>query len=86
MEQVRSLCYNRYLINLEPYDFIEGENGQKIAVDKEGEIMDIEGIRDVRSEDIILKGVFALGNAEYGGDKMPQAGNFGRLSRSSSFD
>lgn len=86
MEKVREICYNRYIVNLEPYDFIEGANGKKIPVDKEGEIMDIEGIRDAESEDIILKGIFAIGNAEYGGDKMPQAENLGRLSRSSSFD
>lgn len=83
MEKVRGLCYQQYLVNLEPYDFIEGANGKKIPVDNDGEIMDIEGIRDRKSEDVLLKGVFAncLTEPCDGADIIRE-----RLSRSNSFD
>lgn len=58
MDMVRRICYQQYIINLEPYDYINDDMGNKIPVDENGNYMDIEKIRDEKSENIILKGVF----------------------------
>lgn len=87
IEKVRGLCYNRYLMNLDPYDYVEDDMGGKIPVNSNGDVMDIEGMRDLGSEDIILKGVFGCNGKEDGIKMKPVEMGDDRksLSRSNSF-
>lgn len=98
MKKVRAICYRRYLVNIEPYDYIEDERGRKVPIDSEGNIMDIEGVRDCGSEDIILKGVFSRLDINGDNEDCGDCGDCGdndeiiitpekdSLSRSGSFD